>query len=148
MIELFIVSITGDKFLSPDNILILIVFDLFKGSSGNLADSLTGDATNRGLLRTFIVFNSIFSNPWSWNDTSLPPALVPETVLVLADIAVYPGVILLIIGYIWLYWTFCDAKIWFPPANASVKKLNCEFPLVLTAGAGPVLNFAPLGISR
>ena len=57
MIELFMVSITGDKFLSPDNNLIAMVFDLFNGRSSNLYVSFIGEATNLGVLKGLIVFN-------------------------------------------------------------------------------------------
>ena len=63
MIVAFIISITGDRFESPDNNLIAIVLDLFNGRSFNLAVSFIGDATNLGVLNVFIAFNLTSSNP-------------------------------------------------------------------------------------
>ena len=91
----------GERFvnlLNGNNGKVTDFIELLFIPSFNLADSFIGDATNLGVLNGLIEFNSISSNPWSKNDTSLPPALVPDTVLVLADIAVCPGVIKLILG--------------------------------------------------
>ena len=98
MIEVFIKSITGDKFASPVKNLTASVFDLFNGRSSNLSVSLIGEAINLGEESVFIAPNLTSSNPWSRNETSLPPALVPLTVLIRADNAVSPGVMWFIKG--------------------------------------------------
>ena len=54
-------------------------------------------------------FNEISSNPWSTNDDSIPSALVPEKVLILALISVVCGNNVCIFGLIILNGIFCVA---------------------------------------
>ena len=90
----FLVSKTGDRFessllISTDN-----VSDFFLGKLANLASSFTLDATNLGVGKNVVSFNAVGSNPWSINETSVPPELVPVTVLTEAlTFVVLPGVI-------------------------------------------------------
>ena len=98
MIVEFIKSIIGDKLASFDSNLIANVFDLFNGNSFNFSVSLIGDAINLGVLNVLTASNCTSSKPWSRNDISLPPALVPLTVLIRAETAVCPGTMKLILG--------------------------------------------------
>ena len=44
--------------------------------------SLIFEQSNLGVDNSFSLSIAMFSNPWSMNETSFPPALVPETVLI------------------------------------------------------------------
>ena len=63
------------------------------------------------------------------NDTSEPPALVPDVDLNCADNPVFsPGVNTLNLGSMALYWKFLDTNMFLPPVVFSFVKLTCEFP--------------------
>ena len=58
------------------------VTDLSNGRLVSLFISLTLEHNNLGVDSSFSLSKLIFSNPWSKKETSLPPALVPDTVLI------------------------------------------------------------------
>ena len=127
----FLVSKAGDKFgssvfISTDN-----VSDLFLGKLSNLASSFIFDATNLGVGKNVVWFNTVGSNPWSTNETSVPPELVPVTVLTDAFTRVdLPGVIQFNCGESVLNWWFCEISILEPPNAFSLVNDNCCNPVV------------------
>ena len=79
------------------------------------------------------------STPWSINDTSDPPALVPLIVLTEASKSVIElGVIKLIWGSKELNWWFCEIFAVFPPNAFSSLKHNSEFPVLWFKGSKAV----------
>ena len=89
-----------------------LVVDINTSSANDLLpprrpDSLTLEATILGVSRRFNLPNVIGSYPRSWNDASVPLRLVPEVVLILAEIEVPEGLIILKLGLTYSNGMFC-----------------------------------------
>ena len=140
------VSNTGDKLGSVVLNLVNSVTDLFLGNPPNLASSLTLEHKSLGELNLLIWLSSTLSYPWSTNDISEPPSLVPETDLNWLDIEVsVDGVNTLNDGINASYWKFCDPTVWFAPPILSSVKLTWFTPVDLSNKLGLP---APLLISK
>ena len=127
----FLTSKAGDKFGSRVFISTATVKDLFLGRFSNLASSFTLEATNLGVGKNVVWFNVVGSKPWSTNETSEPPELVPLTVLTDAfTLVVLPGVMQLNCGVNELNWWFCEISISAPPNAFSLVNDNCCLPVV------------------
>ena len=101
----FWVSIIGDRFSSSVSKSTLNVRDLFAGIDVRYWFSLIWEATILGVSNLITLLRVTGSYPWSMNDVSLPPALVPVIVLILdVTLVPLPGVITLIIGSRELNW--------------------------------------------
>ena len=83
------------------------------------------EASNLGEDNLLSLLNTTGSYPTSLNDDSLPPSLVPVTLLNFASRTVeLPGVITENAGINESYWKFCVPFVNDPPANISSVKLN------------------------
>ena len=117
----------GDRLLSDEDRVKPSVSDLFFGNSVNLVDSFTSEAIILGVVNWVSLFIATLSNPWSMNGTSDPPALVPETVLMVPDtFDPSPGVII---------------------SNTGVILLNCIFLVPLTLDPPTWFSSVKLGTS-
>ena len=127
----FLTSKAGDRFGSWVFISTATVKDFFLGRFPNLASSFTLEATNLGVGKNVVWFNVVGSKPWSTNEISEPPELVPVTVLTDALTFVdLPGVMQLNCGENVLNWWFCEISILGPPNAFSLVNDNCWLPVV------------------
>ena len=110
------------------------VNDLFFGRSVRYVVSLSLDATNLVVDKKLIAPSWMLSYPWSTKETSLPPALVPLTVLNCAEFDVLsPGAMAVICGVIPEYWKLREDSPKSPPPWNSLLKLKRESPEFLFA---------------
>ena len=92
---------------------------------------MISDATILGVVNSLSTFNATPSNPWSMNDISDPPELVPETVLIDPDtVELSPGVITSNTGVSLLNCMFLDPFAFDPPIWFSSVKLGTSSGLV------------------
>ena len=129
---------TGDRFLSPLANSKSKWNDFCLGRDVNLSSFIV-DVINLGVSKNLNVLSDTGSIPWSINDTSEPPALVPLIVLTTALTCVsVPGVVKLIWGSKELNWWFCEIFELSPPNAFSSLKHNNEFPVLWFKGSKAV----------
>ena len=122
------------------------VTDLLRGKPLNLTSSLGLEAKSLGVSNLLIWLNSTLSYPWSTNEISFPPSLVPETDLNCDDTYVTgDGVDTLNDGIKASYWKFWVPTIRFSPPTFSSAKLIWFTPVDLFCRLGLP---APLLISN